>query len=73
MVPVGKWTKFFLTGSGFEAMEIVLALSRQYFFEQDKNTSHVNFIAWEISYRGNYFGCFIDSWPYGGRRISCNT
>jgi adenosylmethionine-8-amino-7-oxononanoate aminotransferase len=32
----GKMDKVFLTGSGSEAMEIALALSRQYFFEQDR-------------------------------------
>jgi adenosylmethionine-8-amino-7-oxononanoate aminotransferase len=53
--------KVFLTGSGSEAMEIALKLSRQYFFEQDKNTSRANFISRENSYHGNTLGALAIS------------
>lgn len=52
----GKMDKVFLTGSGSEAMEISLKLSRQFFFEKDNNTPRVNFIARENSYHGNTLG-----------------
>jgi adenosylmethionine-8-amino-7-oxononanoate aminotransferase len=57
----GKMDKVFLTGSGSEAMEIALKLSRQFFFEQDINTSRVNFIARDNSYHGNTLGALAIS------------
>ncbi|KAI7772925.1 hypothetical protein LA080_013061 [Diaporthe eres] len=52
----GKMAGVYLTGSGSEAMEASLKLSRQYFYEQDKQTPRVNFIARERSYHGNTLG-----------------
>jgi adenosylmethionine-8-amino-7-oxononanoate aminotransferase len=37
-------------------MEAAVKLSRQYFYEKDKNTARVNFIAREGSYHGNTLG-----------------
>ncbi|RFU27012.1 hypothetical protein B7463_g9333, partial [Scytalidium lignicola] len=52
----GEMSKIYLTGSGSEAMEATLKLSRQYFYETDKNTKRINFIAREGSYHGNTIG-----------------
>jgi len=52
----GKMAKVFLVGSGSEAMEATIKLSRQYFYETDKKTPRVNFIAREGSYHGNTIG-----------------
>ncbi|KAH8815787.1 pyridoxal phosphate-dependent transferase [Xylogone sp. PMI_703] len=52
----GEMSKVYLTGSGSEAMEAVVKLSRQYFYENDKNTKRVNFIAREGSYHGSTIG-----------------
>lgn len=52
----GKMARVYLTGSGSEAMEAALKLSRQYFYEQDKRTKRVKFIARERSYHGNTLG-----------------
>ncbi|KAH7418221.1 pyridoxal phosphate-dependent transferase [Cadophora sp. MPI-SDFR-AT-0126] len=52
----GKMARVYLTGSGSEAMEATIKLARQYFFENDKQTSRVNFIAREHSYHGNTIG-----------------
>jgi adenosylmethionine-8-amino-7-oxononanoate aminotransferase len=57
----GKMDKVFLTGSGSEAMEIALKLSRQFFFEKDINTPRVNYIARENSYHGNTLGALAVS------------
>lgn len=48
--------RVYLTGSGSEAMEATIKLARQYFLEQNKQTSRVNFIAREGSYHGNTIG-----------------
>ncbi|PVH86804.1 PLP-dependent transferase [Cadophora sp. DSE1049] len=52
----GKLARVYLTGSGSEAMEATIKLARQYFYEHDKQTSRVNFIAREHSYHGNTIG-----------------
>ncbi|KAH6719996.1 pyridoxal phosphate-dependent transferase [Leptodontidium sp. MPI-SDFR-AT-0119] len=52
----GKMARVYLAGSGSEAMEATIKLSRQYFYENDKKTSRVNFIAREHSYHGNTIG-----------------
>jgi adenosylmethionine-8-amino-7-oxononanoate aminotransferase len=52
----GKMARVYLTGSGSEAMEAAIKLSRQYFYEKDKETPRVNFIAREGSYHGNTIG-----------------
>lgn len=52
----GKMARVYLTGSGSEAMEAAVKLSRQYFYESDKKTPRVNFIAREGSYHGNTIG-----------------
>ncbi|KAG8160944.1 hypothetical protein KVR01_009208 [Diaporthe batatas] len=52
----GKMARVYLTGSGSEAMEAAIKLSRQYFHEQDKETKRANFIARERSYHGNTLG-----------------
>lgn len=52
----GKMGRVYLTGSGSEAMEAAIKLSRQFFYEKDKNTPRVNFIAREGSYHGNTIG-----------------
>lgn len=41
---------------GSEAMEASIKLSRQFFYEKDKDTPRVNFIAREGSYHGNTIG-----------------
>ena len=48
----GKMEGVYLTGSGSEATEAAIKLSRQYFCELDQRT-RVNFIARERSYHGN--------------------
>jgi adenosylmethionine-8-amino-7-oxononanoate aminotransferase len=45
-----------LLETGSEAMEAALKLSRQYFFEKDRASPRVNFIAREGSYHGNTIG-----------------
>ncbi|KAL2074572.1 hypothetical protein VTL71DRAFT_8350 [Oculimacula yallundae] len=52
----GKMARVYLTGSGSEAMEATIKLARQYFYENDKQTTRVNFIAREHSYHGNTIG-----------------
>lgn len=52
----GKMARVYLTGSGSEAMEAAIKLSRQYFYENDKQTPRVNFIARDGSYHGNTIG-----------------
>lgn len=52
----GKMARVYLTGSGSEANEAAIKLSRQYFYEKDKETPRVNFIARENSYHGNTIG-----------------
>jgi adenosylmethionine-8-amino-7-oxononanoate aminotransferase len=52
----GQMAKVFLAGSGSEGVETALKLSRQFFYEGDKNTKRVNFIARENSYHGNTLG-----------------
>ncbi|TVY94565.1 putative aminotransferase [Lachnellula willkommii] len=52
----GKMAKVYLTGSGSEAMEATIKMSRQYFYEVDKKTPRVNFIARENSYHGVTLG-----------------
>ena len=60
LVLVGRHTKSHqvhqLTKLGSEAMEAVIKLSRQYFYENDKQTPRVNFIARWGSYHGNTTG-----------------
>jgi adenosylmethionine-8-amino-7-oxononanoate aminotransferase len=48
-------------------MEAVVKLSRQYFYENDKNTPRVNFIAREGSYHGNTIGALGISGHLGRR------
>jgi len=52
----GQMARVYLTGSGSEAMEAAIKLSRQIFYENDKQTPRVNFIAREGSYHGNTIG-----------------
>ena len=52
----GKMARVYLTGSGSEAMEAALKAARQYFYEKDKETPRVNFIARMGSYHGNTIG-----------------
>jgi adenosylmethionine-8-amino-7-oxononanoate aminotransferase len=52
----GKMARVYLTGSGSEAMEAAIKLSRQFFYEKDKKTTRVNFIARQRSYHGNTLG-----------------
>ncbi|KAH8755651.1 pyridoxal phosphate-dependent transferase [Diaporthe sp. PMI_573] len=52
----GKMARVYLTGSGSEAMEAAIKLSRQYFYEKDKETTRVNFITRDRSYHGNTLG-----------------
>lgn len=52
----GEMARVYLTGSGSEAMEAAIKLSRQYFYEINKETTRVNFIAREGSYHGNTLG-----------------
>jgi adenosylmethionine-8-amino-7-oxononanoate aminotransferase len=52
----GKMSRVYLTGSGSEAMEAAIKLSRQFFYEKNKDTPRVNFIARENSYHGNTIG-----------------
>ena len=51
-----KMSKVYLTGSGSEAMEATIKLSRQYFYEKNNKTSRVNYITREGSYHGNTIG-----------------
>jgi len=57
----GKMAKVYLTGSGSEAMEAAMKLSRQYFYDVDNNTSRVNYISREGSYHGNTLGALAIS------------
>ncbi|OTA48378.1 PLP-dependent transferase [Hypoxylon sp. EC38] len=53
----GKMAKVYLTGSGSEAMEAAIKLSRQFFLEKNPpEDSRVNFITREGSYHGNTIG-----------------
>ncbi|KAL3428347.1 aminotransferase class-III [Phlyctema vagabunda] len=63
----GKLCRVYLTGSGSEAMEATIKLARQYFYEDDKNTTRVNFIARDGSYHGNTLGALSVS-GHKGRR-----
>lgn len=47
--------------AGSEAMEAAIKLSRQFFYEPDKNTRRTNFIARETSYHGNTMGALAVS------------
>jgi len=62
-----QMARVYLTGSGSEAMEATVKLSRQYFYEKDKNTPRVNFIAREGSYHGNTIGALGISGHVGRR------
>lgn len=59
--------RVYLTGSGSEAMEATIKLARQYFYEKDKKTPRVNFIARNQSYHGNTLGALSVS-GYPARR-----
>lgn len=48
--------RVYLTGSGSEAMEAAIKLSRQFFYEQDNKTTRVNYISRYNSYHGNTIG-----------------
>ncbi|KAF8864162.1 PLP-dependent transferase [Acephala macrosclerotiorum] len=52
----GKMARVYLTGSGSEAMEATVKMARQFFYENNKNTPRVNFIARQQSYHGNTIG-----------------
>ncbi|RDW71336.1 PLP-dependent transferase-5 [Coleophoma cylindrospora] len=62
-----KMKKVYLTGSGSEAMEATIKLARQYFWESNKETKRVNFIARQSSYHGNTIGALGIS-GHAGRR-----
>ncbi|KAK6585521.1 hypothetical protein PZA11_002248 [Diplocarpon coronariae] len=55
-----KMARVYLTGSGSEAMGSSIKLSRQYFYENGKQTARVNYIAREHSYH---------DWSPGQRRV----
>lgn len=57
----GKMAKAYLTGSGSEAMEAAMKLSRQYFYDVDHKTSRINYISREGSYHGNTLGALAIS------------
>lgn len=63
-----KMAKAYLTGSGSEAMEAAIKLSRQYFYEKDNKTSRINFIARKESYHGNTIGALSVSGHIARRR-----
>ena len=63
----GKMSKVYLTGSGSEAMEASLKISRQYFYETDKQTSRTKFIARHGSYHGNTLGALSVSGHFARR------
>lgn len=63
----GKLISVYLTGSGSEATEAAIKLSRQFFFEQDNKTPRVNFITRRRSYHGNTIGALSLS-EFSGRR-----
>ncbi|KAE8451254.1 hypothetical protein EG329_004419 [Mollisiaceae sp. DMI_Dod_QoI] len=63
----GKMARVYLTGSGSEAMEATIKLARQFFYEKDKNTPRVNFIARQHSYHGNTIGALGISGHVGRR------
>jgi adenosylmethionine-8-amino-7-oxononanoate aminotransferase len=48
--------KVYLAGSGSEVVEAAIKLSRQYYYDQDHNTTRKYFIARERSYHGNTLG-----------------
>ncbi|KAI1410597.1 PLP-dependent transferase [Hypoxylon sp. FL1857] len=53
----GKMARVYLTGSGSEAMEAAIKLSRQFFLEKNPpEVARVNFITREGSYHGNTIG-----------------
>jgi adenosylmethionine-8-amino-7-oxononanoate aminotransferase len=52
----GMMEKCYLTGSGSEAIESALKMARQYFYEANKKTPRINFIARGHSYHGNTLG-----------------
>ncbi len=52
----GQMAKVFLTISGSDGIEAALKLARQYFYDQDNETSRDSFIARERSYHGNTLG-----------------
>lgn len=51
-----KMAMAYLTGSGSEANEAAIKMSRQFYYEKDPNTPRVNFITRENSYHGNTIG-----------------
>jgi adenosylmethionine-8-amino-7-oxononanoate aminotransferase len=53
--------RVYLTGSGSEAMEAAIKLSRQIYYENNKETPRVNFIARQGSYHGNTMGALAIS------------
>ena len=52
----GALSKVFLTGSGSDATEAALKLARQYFYDQDPETSRNTIISRAGSYHGNTIG-----------------
>jgi adenosylmethionine-8-amino-7-oxononanoate aminotransferase len=58
----------YLIGSGSEAMEAAIKVSRQFFYEKDKQTSRVNYIARDDSYHGNTLGALSISGHLAPRR-----
>ena len=52
----GKLNKAYLTGSGSDAMEAGLKLARQYYFDQDHETTRKFIISRDHSYHGNTLG-----------------
>jgi len=57
----GKMARVYLTGSGSEAMEAAMKLSRQYFYDVDHKTPRLNYITREGSYHGNTLGALAIS------------
>src|SRR5260370_18139120 len=54
-------TKVYLTGSGSDAIEAALKLSRQYYYDQDKETERHIIITRDNSYYGNTIGALSAS------------
>jgi len=60
--------RVYLTGSGSEAVGAAIKMARQFFYEADKGTTRVNFIARAQSYYGNTLGALGVSGHVGRRK-----
>ncbi len=65
----GKMAKVYLAGSGSEAMEAAIKLSRQYFCEQNPQSPRIKIIARERSYHGNTLGALSLSGFFARRKL----